>query len=149
MEIIRYAQCGDRQKYADGIGLCEWGAAEYLSSLLKNDDFQETLGGFAELFLLVDGDSIVSFITLSARDCIADTDLTPWLGFFYTSPKYRGNRCGKLVLDCACEFARSMGYRTVYLATDHTGLYEKYGFEYLKNQLDINGEDSRIYKREI
>jgi len=36
----------------------------------------------------------------------------------------------------------------VYLATDHIGLYEKYGFEYFENRVSVYGEDSRVYVRE-
>lgn len=99
--------------------------------------------------MLVDGDVLVSFVTLSAQNCIADPALMPWLGFFHTAPEYRGNHYGKLLIDGVCEFARKANYNKIYIATDHIGLYEKYGFVFLENRIDIWGVDSRIYVREI
>ncbi len=149
MEIVRYSSCAKKEKYLSQIEKYEWSAAKFLAKLLKENRLSSVLGGWGEVYLLVDGDTIVSFITLSAQDCISDINLTPWLGFFHTAPTYRGNRYGKILIDRVCQIARDDGYRAVYLATEHIGLYEKYGFEYFENHIDVFGEDSRVYKREL
>lgn len=46
---------------------------------------------------------------------IADTKLTPWIGFVYTFPNYRGNRyIGKLI-SYAEEVAKLQGFTNVYI----------------------------------
>lgn len=149
MEITEYFSSPKKSVYLDKIAKCEWNAAKFLESLLKENRFHEVLGGWGKLYLLVNGDELISFVTLSAEDCISAPKLTPWLGFFHTSPEYRGNRYGKILIDHVCKTAKYMGYKEIYLATDHTGLYEKYGFHYLENRIDKFGEDSRIYKKEL
>ena len=149
MEVVEYYSCAKRDKYLQQIETFEWSAAKFLATLLKENRLQETLGGWGKLFLLVNGDTLISFVTLSAQDCIADNSITPWLGFLHTAPEYRGNRYGQLLIDRVCGFAREHGFKEVYIATDHIDLYEKYGFTYLENRIDIWGEDSRIYKRKI
>ena len=149
MEIVEYSNCVEKDNYVGQIEACEWRAAKYLAALLKENRLQTALGGWAKLYLLVDGNTIVSFVVLSAQDCINDQSLTPWLGFFHTAPQYRGKRHGKKLIDHVCEVAKEEGFKTVYLATDHVGLYEKYGFAYLENRIDVYGEDSRVYKRDI
>ena len=149
MEVIQYGLCLEKDKYLSQIENSEWRAAKYLVTLLKENRLQDELGGWAKLFLLIDGDALVSFVTFSAQDCISDFNLTPWFGFLHTRPEYRGNHYGKLLIDRVCDFARIDGYKSVYIATDHIGLYEKYGFSYLENRIDNWGVDSRIYKREI
>ena len=151
MEIVEYSTCSEKDKYFKQIAAYEWKAAKFLTTLLKENRLQDALGSWGELYLLVDGDVLISFVTLSAQDCIAapNLTLTPWLGFFHTAPEYRGNRYGKLLIDGVCEFARKDNYNKIYIATDHIGLYEKYGFKYLENRIDIWGEDSRIYVKEI
>lgn len=37
----------------------------------------------------------------------------------------------------------------VYISTNHTGLYEKYGCEYKTQMNDMNGEVSRVYVKRI
>lgn len=147
MEVIEYFSCLEKDKFLNRIEACEWSAAKFLAKLLKENRLQKDLGGWANLFLLTDGDRLVSFLVLSAQDCISEPAYAPWLGFFYTAPEYRGNRYGKLLIDYVCEAARNDGYKSIYLATDHIGLYEKYGFDYLENRIDVYGEDSRIYKK--
>ena len=149
MEITEYFSCPQKDIYLSQIEKYEWGAAKFLSTLLKEKRFCEVLGGWGKLYLLVNGDELISFVTLSAEDCISAPKLTPWLGFFHTAPKYRGNRYGKILIDHVCKKAKDMGYKEIYLATDHTGLYEKYGFHYFENRIDKFGEDSRIYKKEL
>ncbi len=69
--------------------------------------------------------------------------------FFHTTPAYRGRRYGKIFIDHACRAAKEMGYHKIYIATDHINLYEKYGFPYLENRVDIHGTDSRVYGRSL
>lgn len=147
MEVKEYFLRSGMDVYLKQIEATDWSAAKFLATLLKENRLQETLGGWGKLYMLVDEDRLVSFVTFSAQDCIADEKLTPWLGFLHTAPEYRGNRYGKVLIDRICEIAKKDGYEAVYLATDHIGLYEKYGFVYLENRLDVWGEDSRIYIR--
>ncbi len=151
VEITEYRHCLETEKYLAQMECYEWKAAKYLAALLKENRMEEALGEWWKLFLLVNGDDLVSFVTLSARDCISspDPEFTPWLGFFHTAPESRGNRYGKILLDHACKVAGDGGYKNVYIATDHVGLYEKYGFAYLENRIDVWGIDSRIYKKEL
>lgn len=149
MEIIEYSSCVKKDKYINQIAACEWEAAKYLATLLRENRLEEALGGWCKLFLLVSKNAIVSFVTLSAQERIADPKLSPWLGFFYIAPEYRNSVFGKYLFDNVCELARKDGHKTLYIATEHIGLCEKSGFSYLENRIDIWGVDSRIYKKEI
>lgn len=147
MQIIDYFACDNREHWREAIAGNEWRAAKYLARLLTNGEFHQEVGR-GTVYLLTDGDKLVSFLTLAERDCV-DVPYRPWIGFAHTAPEYRGYRhVGKLI-DHACVVAREHGAARVYLATDHVGLYEKYGFTYLENRVSIYGEDSRIYVQEV
>lgn len=148
MKIIDFSQHPDQQSLIDCIAEGDWSAAKYLARHLRDGSFFRESGG-GSLYLLMDGEKIVSFVTLTRRDCIPDDSLYPWLGFFYTFPQYRGHRHGGTLLSYAAEQARKQGYSRVYLATDHIGLYEQYGFSYLESRTDIYGETSRIYVKDL
>ena len=98
---------------------------------------------------MADSEKLVSFCTLTQRDCIKDNSFFPWVGFVFTAPDYRGKRYSGEVIEAACKRALRQGFDKVYLATDHIGLYEKYGFTYLESRTDIYGEESRIYFRKL
>lgn len=144
MEIIEYFHAKRPLHWLEQIRQCEWRAAKFLAQLLEEDTFHQTLGEGA-LYLLVDGDRLVSFLTLAERDCIDAPECSPWIGFVHTAPEYRGHRYVGRLIDHALRCAGEHGAQQVYICTDHVGLYEKYGFTYVENRMSIYGEDSRVY----
>lgn len=146
MRIIDYFKDDRQQHWLAQIRQYEWRAALFLAQLLMEGTFHEALGP-GTLYLLTDGDALVSFLTLAQRDCIDDAALSPWIGFVHTAPAYRGHRYVGRLLDHAVRIAGVHGAKQVYICTDHIGLYEKYGFTYMENRISIYGEDSRVYLR--
>ncbi|MGN0143407.1 MAG: GNAT family N-acetyltransferase [Clostridium sp.] len=149
MEIVDYFEAGNKAYLLNEIRKSDWSAAEFLVKIIEENKFNSLLGDEGKLFLLMDGNNLLSFVTLTKQDCIEDEKLCPWLGFLFTFPEHRGHRYGQKLIDYAVSYAGKKGYRQVYLATDHVGLYEKYGFSYLENRIDVWGEDSRIYIKKI
>ncbi len=92
---------------------------------------------------------LVAFCTLAPKDCIDDESLETWIGFVYVMKEYRGNRLGEKLMNYACDMARKQGREKVYIATDHEARYEKYGFVYMENRVDVWGDDCRILYKEI
>ena len=146
MQILDFFQCSEQARWIEQIRQGDWRAATYLAELLETGKFLSLTGG-GTVYLLVDGEKLVSFVTLTHQDCIDTPECFPWLGFFFTFPEYRGHRYGGILLDHATKEAGKQGYLRVYICTDHVGLYDKYGFTYLENLVSIYGEDSRVYIR--
>lgn len=126
---------------------CNWDAGTFLYSLIEEN--KRGILGWNYIFVLVENEKVISYCTLSQKDCVEDDNMVPWIGFVFTMEEYRGNRYSKVVINRALEKARFLGYNRVYLATDHIGLYEKYGFHYLETRKDIYEEDSRVYYIDI
>lgn len=145
MELINYFDSEDQVQLIEKIAVCDWSAAKFLVKLLQKGTFNETLGGWGYLFLLMDGDNLVSFGTLTGQDAVRDENLTPWIGFVFTSPEYRGHRYAGWILQHAEMTAAGLGYSKIYIGTDHIGLYEKYGFTYQENRIDCWGGDMQIF----
>ncbi len=147
MDIFDYFS-NEQRGWIEKIRACDWRAAKFLADLLEQNKFHNVLGN-GSLFIMADGEKLVSFCTLTHRDCIKDDDLFPWIGFVFTSPDYRGKRYSGEVIEAACKRASGQEFDKVYLATDHVGLYEKYGFTYMESRTDIYGEESRIYFKKL
>ncbi len=149
MEIINYFESTNQSELIKKISVCDWSAARFLANLLENGTFHETLGGWGYLFLLMDGENLVSFATMTGQDAVRDESLTPWIGFVFTQPEYRGHRYAGQVLAHAEKVAAKLGYGRLYLETEHVGMYEKYGYEYLENRIDCWGDDVRVLYRNL
>lgn len=149
MEIIEYFNSGRQTYWLSQIKKSDWGAGQFLFQLLSESRLQDAVGENAKVLLLTEGDELISFCTYAEKDDIQPTDLTPWIGFVYTFPQYRGHRhAGKLLLEIE-SIAKSENVHELYISTDHTGLYEKYGFTFFQTMTDIRGGLSRVYRKQI
>ena len=149
MKIIEYFSADNKEHWLSKIKESDWDAAKFLYDLLKNEELKRLVGDSTRVLLLVDGNALVSFCTLADKDDIQPTDLTPWIGWIYTFPCYRGRRLAGKLLNHAEALAKKDGFDKVYISTSHIGLYEKYGYEFFAIMKDIGGEDSRVYMKQI
>lgn len=149
MEIKEYFSLEDKSYWLEQIGKSDWSAGQCLHRLLRDNKLKEVCGESTIVPMLTDGRQLVSFCTLAERDDIQPTGLTPWIGFIYTFPEYRGHRYAGKLLQYAEQAAARNGAEYVYISTGHTGLYEKYGYEFSEIRRDKSGEDSRVYRKEI
>lgn len=149
MQIIEYFSCGRPEHWLLQIGKSDWEAGRYLYELLSEKKLGEVLGESSKVLLLTDGDELVSFCTYAEKDDIQPTALTPWIGFVYTFPQYRGRRYAGELLQKIENLAEADKADAVFISTNHTGLYEKYGYTFYQMMDDINGEPSRVYRKRI
>lgn len=102
-------------------------------------------------YLLLEDDTvnarIVGCAGLIPNDFISRMDLYPWLCALFVEPDFRGNNYGKLLVERCILDADRLGYPEIYLATDHIGYYEHFGFEYIGTGYHPWGETSRLYSR--
>ena len=91
------------------------------------------LRGETELgwFLCLDGESIVGGLGVIENDFHDRPDLTPNVCAVYTEEAYRCRGIAGNLLNMAVEDLRGKGISPAYLVTDHTGFYERYGWEFL------------------
>ncbi|HPX45130.1 MAG TPA: GNAT family N-acetyltransferase [Bacteroidales bacterium] len=150
MRIVDYYDGDLKESALKQLKKCKWTLSEILVKLIETDSFYQKLGNESKLLLLLDkDDNIISFLTLSERYIVDDASLTPWIGFVYTFEKYRGHRYSGILIEKACEIAKEKGHKKIYIATEHKGFYENFGFNYLENKNTIYNTDARIYYRNI
>lgn len=82
-------------------------------------------------YLCFDGDKIVGGLGVIENDFHDRKDLSPNVCAVYTEEKYRCQGIAGCLLKMAVEDLKSKGISPVYLVTDHTGFYERYGWAFL------------------
>lgn len=151
MEVKEYYSLSteEREYWLKQIKESDWGAGQYLHYLLSNDELRKLCGASTRVYLLTENQRLVAFCTLADEDEVRDTGLTPWIGFVYTYPTFRGHRHMGILLEHAYEIAKLEKADAIYLSTGATGLYEKYGYTFYQMMKDMDGGDTRVYRREI
>ena len=139
----------EQEKWLAAIGSGDWAAARFLKEHIADGTLRSRWCPNVRVLLAVEGDTLQGFCTLSDMDDVQPTPLTPWIGFVYAFPAYRGKRLSGKLIERACTLARTEGHRRVYLSTNETGLYEKYGFEFFEAAKDLWGGDTRVYARRL
>ena len=132
MKIIEYFTSDNQEHWLKEIRKSDWGAGQYLYTLLKEGKLKELVGRTALVPMLIEEETqkLVSFCTFAPLDDIQPTALSPWIGFVYTFPEYWGHHYIGRLLAYAESLATVMGKEYVYISTGETGLYEKYGYEF-------------------
>ena len=81
-------------------------------------------------YLCLDGRRLVGGLGVIENDFHSRKDLSPNICAVYTEPDCRCRGIAGHLLKMAVEDLRAGGVSPVYLITDHTGFYEKYGWEF-------------------
>ncbi len=112
---------------------------ECMDRYLKN----ETEYGW---YLCLDGDKIAGGLGVIENDFHDRRDLSPNVCAVYTEEEYRCKGIAGRLLNMTVNDLRSKGITPVYLVTDHTAFYERYGWQFhCMVQGDGETEMSRMY----
>ena len=97
-------------------------------------------------YLCLAGNRIVGGLGVIENDFHDRKDLAPNVCAVYTEEDCRGQGIGGRLLDLVVEDMRSKGIMPLYLVTDHTGFYERYGWEFLcMAHEEGSGDETRVY----
>ncbi len=97
-------------------------------------------------YLAMECGQIIGGLGVIDNDFHDRKDLTPNVCAVYTEEHKRGHGVAGALLNAVCEDMRNRGIGTLYLVTDHTTFYERYGWEFLcMVQGDGEPEQTRMY----
>lgn len=120
-------------------GVPEEAYLECMDALLNG----ETKNGW---YLCLDGDKIVGGLGVIDNDFHNRKDLAPNICAVYTEKEHRKKGIAGQLLNMAVDDMKKKGVSPIYLATDHIGFYEKYGWEfYCMVQEDDEPKMTRLY----
>lgn len=82
-------------------------------------------------YLCFDEDRIIGGLGVIENDFHDRKDLTPNVCAVYTEEEYRCKGVAGHLLNMVVDDLKSKAITPIYLLTDHTGFYERYGWEFL------------------
>ena len=118
---------------------------EHTLQSLRNWDFSD----WETPFVAMSGNRIVGMISLLKTDYYPLPEIFPWVTTLFVTEVYRGRRISQQLIDHANAYAKELGFARTYIPSEHVGLYEKYGYRYLKDIVNYGGGTDRLYVKEL
>ena len=118
---------------------------EHTVRVIKNWEYDEWETPFVAM---IDG-HIVGMATIMKTDYYPQPEIYPWVSSLFVSEEYRGRRISEKLIDFANEYAKNIGFDRTYIPSVHVGLYEKYGYCYIKDIVNYGGDTDHLYTKEL
>ena len=146
-EILKLRDCPQWLDRGAAWFHAKWGVPldayrESMAACVKN------LGAVPQWYVAVDGGQILGGLGVIENDFHNRPDLAPNVCAVYVEESHRRRGVAGALLNCVCADMAALGVDTLYLLTDHTAFYERYGWQFLcMAQGDGDAEPSRMSVR--
>ncbi len=146
-EILKLRDCPQWLDRGAAWFHAKWGVPleayrESMAACVKN------LGAVPQWYVAVDGGQILGGLGVIENDFHNRPDLAPNVCAVYVEESHRRRGVAGALLNCVCADMAALGVDTLYLLTDHTAFYERYGWQFLcMAQGEGDAEPSRMYVR--
>ena len=119
---------------------------EYYNSI---NDSLNTKELFPKWYVLLDGDKIVAGAGVISNDPQIQREKKLNVCAVYVEETYRGKGVAGALLEYICIDMMFHGAAVLYLTTEMTAFYERYGWEFIAGIKDGEGKDMRVYRRQL
>lgn len=125
--------------------VCSWIAGKSLAVTMRDNGFEDWEG----VFVAMSNDNIVGYCTVNKSDYIPNVNYSPYISFVFVDENFRGNRISEKLILYASEYLSQVGFHQVYIVSGEKGLYEKYGFHVIDEQMAVYGKLAQIFMKKI
>lgn len=123
----------------------KWGVPQQAYFESMNESIQDD-ASIPQWYVVFEQEKIIAGIGVIENDFHNRKDLAPNICAVYVEDEYRKKGIAENMLNYVCEDLKQMGIDTLYLVTEHTSFYERYGWKFLcMVQGDDEPEMTRMY----
>lgn len=125
---------------------CSWAEAkDHIAMVLRSWLFTD----WEAMFAAVVNGRIVGMTSIAKTDYYPLPQIFPWISCVFVAEAYRGNRISEQMIAYANRYALDYGFTRTYIPSEHIGLYEKYGYRYIKDIVNYGGGTDRLYAKDL
>lgn len=140
MEILKIREHHEIAKQAGEWFHSKWGIPVEAYEESINECFNHQ-AAVPQWYAAVENSRIIAGIGVIENDFHNRKDLRPNICSLYVEEEYRGKKIAGKLLDYVCQDMKAMGISTLYLVTDHTSFYERYGWEFFCMVQEDGGDE--------
>lgn len=125
---------------------CSWEECkDHIADMIQNWNFTD----WERMFVAICDGKIVGMTSIMKSDYYPLPKIYPWISCVFVSEENRGNRISEKLIDYANDYAKSIGFNKTYISSNFMGLYEKYGYNYVKDIMNYSNTIDRLYAKNI
>ena len=125
---------------------CSWTEVrDHIAELIREWTFRD----WEAMFAAVVNNQIVGMTSILKTDYYPLPEIFPWISCVFVEKEYRGHYISETLIRYAEEYAKLQGFDKTYIPSEHTGLYEKYGYSYVKDIVNYGGGTDRLYEKAL
>lgn len=154
-DIFNVVNAADEPELISKVAKFKW--AEYdskkgrtMQDVIDNITANAGKKGIPQVFIAKDGSQPVGIVYLWESDIVGRKDLKPWLAKLYVKESYRLKGVGAILQNRCIQAAKELGFKKIYLMTDHENYYEKTGWTLVnaKEPMPDKKSTTRLYQKE-
>lgn len=125
---------------------CSWyEAKDHIAEMIRNWVFTD----WEAFFVATLNGEIVGMTSIMKTDYYPMPEIFPWISCVYVSDGYRGNRISERLISYANRYAKEHGFEKSYIPSEFFGLYEKYGYRYVKDIVNYGNGIDHLFIKEL
>ncbi len=125
---------------------CSWvEVKEHLYNLIKNVEFTD----WETMFVAKADGKIIGMTSVMKEDYYDLPEVYPWVSSVFVSEEYRGNRVSEKMISFANDYLRKLGFRKSYIPSSYVGLYEHYGYSFIREITNLGGGQDYLFVKNI
>lgn len=106
----------------------------------------QTKGPLPAAYIAVEDGRIVGGYTLAIQEILWSQKKGLWIPTLYVDPAFRGRHLSPLLLEHARRLGWQLGFGRIYLASEHSNYYEKFGFHTIGPHAEDWGEPTQTFE---
>ncbi|SEK65549.1 Ribosomal protein S18 acetylase RimI [Butyrivibrio sp. ob235] len=118
---------------------------DHISEMITNWNFSD----WEAMFVAREGGRIIGMTSVLKEDYYPLPEYYPWVSCVYVSEEYRGQRVSEKLISHANVYLMEQGFKKSYIPSEFTGLYERYGYHYIKEITNYGGTTDHLYAKEL
>lgn len=136
----------ERGKLLEFINLSAWvEVKDHMMEVVKRWPFTDWEG----MFVAKCEGRIVGMAMASKTDYYPLPEIYPWVTSIYVDESYRGRGIAGKLINHISDYLKNYGFNKSYIPSEYFGLYEKYGYKYLKDITNYGGGIDHLFVKEI
>ena len=125
---------------------CSWDEVKYhIADVIRSWDFTD----WETMFVAITDGRIVGMASVAKTDYYPLPDVCPWVSSIFVSEEYRGRKISGNLIACANRYLKEIGFERSFIPSEFFGLYEHYGYTYLKDIVNYGGGTDHLFVKDL